>query len=309
MADVTALEPAMRVTVQSRRHALGELAQRQHGRVAHRQLLALGFSRSAVGRMIESGELLPVHPRVYAVGHALRTADSNWMAGVLAVGPGSLLSHRSAGASWQVRRTASGLVEVSAASRSRRRLRGVRVHQTRPFHPEDVAELNGIPVTSLARTLLDNAEVLPLRQVVRMIEEAERRQIFDLGAVERLLARSHGRHGVRPLRAAMATIHGEPARLNSDWERDLLDFCEDHGIALPELNVIVEGYEVDALWRHAKLIVELDSWAHHRGRTAFERDREKVAPLQLAGYVVQPITWRRLEREPEAVARQIRQLV
>jgi hypothetical protein len=306
MADVTALQPAMRVTVQSRQRALAELAQRQHGRVAHRQLMALGFSRSAIGRRIDSGELVPVHPRVYAVGHATRTAEANWVGAVLAAGPGARLSHRAAAAAWEVRRTSSGLVEVSICSRSRRRLRGVRVHQTRPFHPDDVAELDAIPVTSLARTLLDNAEVLPLRQVVRMIEEAERQQIFDLDAVERLLARSHGRHGLKPLTAALAEVNGEPPRVNSDWERDFVDFCDDHAIPRPELNVIVEGYEVDALWRDRKLIVELDSWTHHRHRRAFEDDREKYGVLQLADYVVLPLTWRRLERVPEEVARQIK---
>jgi hypothetical protein len=185
----------------------------------------------------------------------------------------------------------------------------VKVHRVRSLHPEDVAEIDGIPVTGLARTLLDNAELLAIRQTVRMIEEAERRLVFDLGALERLLARSHGRHGVKPLRAALAQLNGEPARVNSDWERDLIDFCDDHDIPRPELNVIVKGYEVDALWRRAKLIVELDSWSHHRGRTAFENDRAKLATLQLAGYVVLPITWRRLEREPEEVARQIKLLV
>jgi Protein of unknown function (DUF559) len=194
-------------------------------------------------------------------------------------------------------------------ARPRHGPRGVKVHRVRSLHPEDVAEIEGIPVTSLPRTLLDNAELLPLRQTIRMIEEAERRQIFDLGALERLLARSHGRHGVKPLRAALAQLDGEPARVNSDWERDLIDFCDDHGIPRPELNVIVNGYEVDALWRRAKLVVELDSWTHHRGRTVFESDREKIAALQLVGYVVLPITWRRLEREPEVVAEMIRRRV
>src|SRR5690349_10926603 len=147
MADVTALQPAMRVTVQSRQRALGELAQRQHGRVAHRQILALGFSRSAIGRKLESGELVQIHPRVYAVGHAVRTVEASWMAAVLAAGIEALLSYRSGAAAWEVRRTSSGLVEVSSRSRSRRRLRGVRVHQTRGFHPEDVAEIDGVPVT------------------------------------------------------------------------------------------------------------------------------------------------------------------
>src|SRR3954463_8571286 len=109
MADVTATEPVMRATVQSRRRALGELAQRQHGRVTHGQLLSLGFSRSAIGRKLQSGELVPVHPRVYAVGHAVPPAEARWIWGVFAAGPGALLSHRPAAAVWEVRRTSSGL--------------------------------------------------------------------------------------------------------------------------------------------------------------------------------------------------------
>ena len=309
MADVTAYGSAIRTPVQSRELALHALAERQYGRVATRQLLEMGFSRSGIRRWVAARRLIPVHPGVYAVGHAVPTAEAKWMAGVLAAGPGARLSHRCGAAAWEVRRTSSGLVEVTVASRSRRRLRGVRVHQTRGFHPEDVTELQGIPVTSLARTLLDNAEVLPVREIVRMLEQAERLQIFDLGAMERLLARSHGRRGLKPLRVAMAAITGEPQRTNSDWERDLLDFSDAYDIPRPELNVIVERFEVDALWRHARLVVELDSWTHHRGRTAFENNREKIAALQLAGYVVLPITWRRLEREPEAVAEMIRRRV
>jgi hypothetical protein len=144
-------------------------------------------------------------------------------------------------------------------------------------------------VTSVARTLLDLADVLALRQLIRAIEQAERLQLFDLKAVERLLARSNGRR-VKPLEAAIAAVNGEPARVNSDWERDLLDFCDDQDIPKPELNVIVEGYEVDALWRAKKLVVELDSYAFHRSLRAFEDDRRKYAALQLAGYMVLPLT-------------------
>ncbi len=226
-------------------------------------------------------------------------------AGVFAGGRHAVLSHPPAAALWEVRRTSSPVVHITAP-RSRGHSGALIVHRVRSLHPEDVAEIDGIPVTSLARTLLDNAEVLPPREIIRMIEEAERRRVFDLRAVERLLARSHGRHGVKPLRAALAEINGEPQRANSDWERDFVDFCAAAHIPRPELNQIVECFEVDALWREAKLIVELDSWSHHRGRTAFENDRVKVATLQLAGYVVLPITWRRLEHEPQRIARQIK---
>src|SRR4051794_22920871 len=116
--------------------------------------------------------------------------------------------------------------------------------------------------------------------------------------IERLLARSNGRR-TRTLRQAIAAVTGEPPRTNSDWERDLLDFCDDHGIPRAELNVLVEGYEVDALWRTKKIVVELDSWTFHRSRRAFEEDRRKYAKLQLAKYLVLPIT--RLDDEAAAM--------
>jgi very-short-patch-repair endonuclease len=114
---------------------------------------------------------------------------------------------------------------------------------------------------------------------------------------------------VKPLTQALAELGVEPPRVNSDWERDLLDFCDDFNIPRPELNVIVEGYLVDALWREAMVIVELDSWSHHRCRTAFEDDRERDAVLDLAGYSVLRITWRRMKTNPGAVADQLRRRV
>jgi uncharacterized protein DUF559 len=307
MAYVDPLDAAIR-NEKGPRQWIAELAMSQHGAVAHRQLVRGGLRAGAIQRLIAAGWLHPLHKGVYAVGHRGISWLGRCSAVVLASGPGAVLSHPPAAGLWEVRRTSSPVLHVTVP-RPRHGPRGVKVHRVRSLHPEDVAEIDGIPVTGLARTLLDNAELLAIRQTVRMIEEAERRLVFDLGALERLLARSHGRHGVKPLRAALAQLNGEPARVNSDWERDLIDFCDDHDIPRPELNVIVKGYEVDALWRRAKLIVELDSWSHHRGRTAFENDRAKLATLQLAGYVVLPITWRRLEREPEEVARQIKLLV
>jgi hypothetical protein len=186
---------------------------------------------------------------------------------------------------------------------------GIRAHRVRHLHPDDCTVHDGIPITSVARTGLDLAEVLPLRQTIRVLEQSERLGLFDLNAIERLLARSHGRHGVKPLTRALAELGVEPPRVNSDWERDLLDFCDDFNIPRPELNVIVEGYLVDALWREAKVIVELDSWSYHRSRRAFEDDRERDCVLQLAEYIVLRITRRRFESEPTAVADQIRRRV
>jgi predicted transcriptional regulator of viral defense system len=263
------------------------VARRQHGVVDHANLIASGLSPAAIGRWSAQGQLHRVHRGVYAVGHAVLTVEGRWLAAVKACGPGAVLSHISAAALWAIRRTSSPIVHVTTPDRASPR--GIRVHRVRRLHPDDVALIDGVPVTSVARTLLDLADVLPLRQLIRAIEQAERLQLFDLNAIKALIARSKGRR-TKTLQDAVAAVTAEPPRTNSDWERDLLDLCDDHDIPRPELNVLVNGYEVDALWRMKKMIVELDSYAFHRSRRAFEQDREKYADLQLAGYLVLPMT-------------------
>jgi hypothetical protein len=121
---------------------------------------------------------------------------------------------------------------------------------------------------------------MPTREVVRLLEQAERLGLFDLRALRER----------RELAQALAQMEPEAPHVNSGWERDLLDWCADIGVPKPELNVTVEGFVVDALWRVEKLVVELDSWTFHRSRRAFEEDRRRVAVLQLAGYMALPLT-------------------
>jgi hypothetical protein len=138
-------------------------------------------------------------------------------------------------------------------------------------------------------------------------EEAERLRILDVSAIERLIERSHGRRGLKPLATLLRDHRHEAPPTRNDFERDFLDLCKDAGLPLPVMNSIVEGYEVDALWPERKIIVELDSRAFHDNDPAFETDRVRDAVLQLAGYKVLRVTWKRLQREPAVVAGQLRQ--
>jgi predicted transcriptional regulator of viral defense system len=277
----------MRPQDESPARKVADAAARSHGVVAYDELIELGVGPCAVKRWAADGRLHRLYRGVYAVGHKVLTVHGRWMAAVKACGPGAVLSHISAAALWDLIRSSSPIVHVTTPGRASPK--GIRVHRVRRLHPDDVAVVDQVPVTSVARILLDLADVLQPRQLIRAIEQAERLQIFDMRAIERLLARSNGRR-VAVLRSAIAAVKGEPPRVNSNWERDLLDFCEDHGIPRPELNVIVEGHEVDALWRAKKIVVELDSWRFHRHLAAFVDDRRKIATLQLAGYLVLPLT-------------------
>jgi hypothetical protein len=228
------------------------------------------------------------------------------MAAVLAGGPTAALSHRDAAALWGIRRDSRPQIDVTVARRGRRPLEGITLHSVRELGKQDVGVIEHIPVTSLARTLLDLAEAVRPRELERAFEEAEQLRILDLSAIEGLLARSLGRRGAKPLGRLVREYAGEPPPTRSEFERLFLDFCHAAGIPAPLVNTLVKGYEVDALWPEQKVVVELDSREWHDNATAFETDRVRDAVLQLADYRVLRVTWRRLRREPQAVVRMLR---
>jgi hypothetical protein len=255
------------------------------------------------------GRLHRVHVGVYAVGHRKLSAHGHRMAAVLACGPGAVFSHRAGAALWGLRASARPRIDVTVG-RGGRGGPGIDVHRVRALHPDDRTVHDGIPVTTVARTLLDLAEVLRANEVERAFDEAERLRLLDMRALAAVCERATGRHGLRVLRPLLADARPSVAETRSPLERVFLSFCRDHGLPLPAVNVLAAGFTVDALWPKQRLVVELDSYEFHgRSRGAFERDRARDAALQLAGYRVVRITWRRLTREPEAVAATIRALL
>jgi very-short-patch-repair endonuclease len=229
------------------------------------------------------------------------------MAAVLACGPEALLSHQSAGALWGIVPSTGTRVHVTAP-RGRHPQPGIVLHRTRSLHPDDRTLRDAIPVTSIARTLLDLAEVLSPRRLERAFEEADRLELLDMNALRLTAERSHGRRGLKPLATLLARSTPAP-HTRSELERRFLDVVRDAGLPQPLVNAMVEGFEVDMLWPDRRLIVELDGYAFHRHRAAFERDNKRRAKLQIAGFVVVPITWLRLDRECAEVVRELRTLL
>jgi predicted transcriptional regulator of viral defense system len=286
--------------------AIAALARRQHGVVSRGQLAELGLGRGAIDWRLAEERLLQVHRSVYAVGHRALAQRSWWMAAVLAAGPGAALSHRSAAALWDLRRGGPSRIEVSVG-RQRRPRSGITVHHV-PLPPDETTVVDGIPVTTVARTLLDLAGVLPQPQLERAIERAEALRYADSPSLDALLHRYPTRPGTRTLRQIRARGI-TPTFTRSELEDRFLAFADAHGLPRPETNVWLGDIEVDFLWRAERLIVELDGRETHLTAAAFERDRARDRALQAAGWRVVRITWRQLHEEAGALAKDLARLL
>jgi very-short-patch-repair endonuclease len=148
----------------------------------------------------------------------------------------------------------------------------------------------GIPVTSPSRTIHDIAPRLSDQRLARTVDDAIHSGYLTESALAQQLHGNPQRAGTTRIVALLSKSDG-PSR--SDWERAFPAFCRRHGLPRPQMNVIVCGYEVDALFPGEKLIVELDGWAFHASRAAFERDRNRDADTLRAGYATVRITWNR----------------
>ncbi len=286
------------------------LAAEQQGLVARQQLLALGMTRHQVQDRVDRGWLHPIYLGIYAVGHRKLTLKGHWMAAVLACGPDALLSHRFALAVWEVQAAESGLIHVTVPRGLQKPgPKWVRVHSARGLLGQDGVVVDGIPVTSLARSVLDHASVATAQRTRAVLEKIERMGRLIGRELEDVLARNPNHRGTKRLRAALSEIEGPAPWTQSELEDRFLALIRAAGLPEPELNVLVEEELVDALWRDQKLIVEVDGWGYHRSREQFETDRRRDAKLQLAGYRVIRLTQQRIDSEPRAVADLIRALL
>ena len=269
------------------------LAARQHGVVSAAPLADADCGRHWIAHRVATGWLHRRHRGVYVVG-PLDAPFSAAMAAVLACGDGALLSHHPAAVLWGFRSPPSHVMHVTIGRDVRTR-GGIRVHRVGHLDPRDASRRHGIPVTSAARTLLDATD--PQRELNRSVDEARiHRQVTDRSLNEQFSR--YPRHpGTPALRDAIRT---EPKLTRSEAERRLLELIRSARLPEPLTNASAGRYEVDFLWPHQRLVVEVDGYAFHSERRSFERDRRKDAELTLAGFRILRITWRQIVEEPEA---------
>ncbi len=285
------------------------LAARQHGVVALRQVEQIGLSVGSLRHRLRSGRLHPVMRGVYAVGHTRLTAEGRWMAAVLALGPGAVLSHRSAAALLGIRPTARERIEVTAPSRRTKPRAGIQLHEA-SLRPEEITTRDAIPVTLPSRTLVDLCGVLSTDQLRRALEQAEILRVLDLDA---LRSAARGRRGARALIVLLKEREIGARRTRSELEQRFLELLRHTGLPLPETNVLLDAgsrsIEVDCLWRDAGLVVELDGLTTHHTRHRFEADRDRDRAMAVVGLTVVRVTWRQLHLDSAGLARDLERLL
>jgi len=265
------------------------------------QLLAAGLGPKAIDYRLKVGRLHATYPGVYTLGYPPANPLELAMAAVLACGPRAALSHGSALTLWGIWKRWDQPLEVTIAAD--RRPKGVSVHRVRSLDRRDVTRHNGIPVTTLARTLLDMAGRMPPKSLTRAINDGRLNGHLHPAALLDVIERHPGHRGRRALEAVLGRLTERPTR--SSFEDAFPAFCERYGLPAPQMNAIVCGYEVDALFEQERVIVELDGWAFHSSRASFEDDRRRDGVTLAAGFATVRITRARYERDPAAEAAQL----
>jgi hypothetical protein len=288
---------------------IARLAARQHGVVALRQLCELGLSASGVRKRVARGRFHRIHRGVYAIGYPKLTGHGQWMAAVLACGPRAVLSHRSAAGLWGLRPDNRLKSDVSLPSPSARIKQAIEVHRSVTLTPDDVTTVEGIPCTTLARTLVDLGDVVNRRAVERAVEQAEVLRLFDLREIERAIERAGPRRGTGLLSSVLDDLNG-PTLTESELEEAFLALCRAAALPTPEVNAWMtlpngSAIKVDFLWRDERLAVETDGHPFHRTRQSRERDTKRDQLLRLAGFEPVRFTGRQVALEKEWVTRSL----
>jgi very-short-patch-repair endonuclease len=249
--------------------------------VTRRQLIDFGLGIGAIDDRVKRGDLRILYRSVYLL--APTTGPHTWeMAAVLASGANAYLSHQSVGHLYRVLPYVPrpGARHVTVVARNPGRRSGITVHRVVSLERTEVSRECGIPVTSLARTILDLACELSHGDLEQAIAEGFARNRLSRAKLVAQLELRSGHRGAARLRGQLERT---PARTRSRSERRLLAAVRRAGLPEPEVNAPFGHWEVDLLWRGYGLAVEVDGYSSHSSPRAFERDHRKTVDLQDAG--------------------------
>jgi very-short-patch-repair endonuclease len=282
------------------------LAHAQGGHVSSEQLRRIGLSRRAIQHRIAKGTLLPVHHGVYAVGHLPTNPLDRAKGALLAAGPRAALGFGSAAAYWGAQKRWVQPLELVAATD--RRLTRIRVHQSKTLLRRDIRVVDGLRVTSPARTLLDIAPRLDDKHLTRAVNELRLARRLTLHQLRDIVNRNPRHPSSNRLRAIIGESQREPTR--SEIENAFQRLVKRYQLPVPQINVHVAGYRVDAYYPDHQLVVETDGWLIHQTRHAFVRDRRQDADiLARTGIPTVRLTYDRTTIDHAETAAQLRTIL
>jgi very-short-patch-repair endonuclease len=296
-------------------HLIAALAERQHGVVTRNQLRELGLQERAIDERISSGYLQPLFRGTFAVGHRAISREGRLLAAVLACDEGTVASHGSAAELLGLWDKQLPTVHVIPPDWSGRKIPGIRWHRVRLPRPDEFEIRDGIPCTTVSRTIVDMAGESGWGQLRRLVEQAAILRLLDIEEIELVLSRGR-RRGAPRLRTILMpwreTREQRPV-MRSHLEARLLPRLIEEGLPVPRTNVklCVDGhrFEIDLLWDEQRLAIETDGEETHGTRAAFQRDRWRDQILTAAGYRTARITWRQVVDEPNAVVNRIARML
>jgi very-short-patch-repair endonuclease len=296
-------------------HAIAALAEQQHGVVTRSQLRGLGLHDRAIDDRLVSGYLHPLFRGTFAVGHKSVTRRGWMLAAVLACDEGTVLSHGSAAEMLGLWEKRLPVIHVIPPDWSGRKIDGIRWHRVRMPDADEVENRDGIPCTTVSRTLVDMAGSTGWDSMRRLVEQAAILRQLDIDEIDRILTLGR-RRGTPRLRAILApwreTSEQRPV-VRSRLEARLLPRLIEEGLPAPRTNVKlhIEGhrFEVDLLWEEQRLAIETDGEETHGTRAAFQRDRKRDQILTATGYRTARVTWAQVRDEPNAVVHRIARML
>lgn len=295
-----------------------DISASQGGAISRTQLLQLGLSCSGIRSWVEASKLHRVYRGSYSISREIEH-ETVWWAAVLSAGESCVISHMSALHLWGIE-TRSGPTEVTRKSSGGRRstlrspaepgintasvkgyirIPALKIHHSRRFEPADTTIRMSIPVTSVARTLVDVSGLVSRAKLESLLHEAGRRQLLKLDEVRSAIGSGRGRTGVGLLREIVDGWDPRLAPTRNQLEGRFFSLCRGRNLPLPLVNRIVAGREVDFFFPEFGLIVETDGARDHSRPHGIERDKERDSYLQLRGFLVLRLTWNMLKFEPE----------
>lgn len=272
--------------------------------VTRAQLICVGVSAAEIKSRVGTGTLLREHRGIYRVGHRAPSVEARYLAAVLACGAGALLGGRAGGYLFSLLKGTAPPPGVITPTE--RRVKGVTTKRSRCIDPRDATIWRGIPVTTVARTLVDLAAVLSTDHLARACHEAGVRYGTTPARIEGVLER-------RPTSRGAATLHrvirGEIQVTLSKLEAVFVMRLREAGLPLPETNRPAGGRRVDCRWPERCLTIELDSYRYHHSRHAWEQDRRREREAFARDDEFRRYTHGDVFEDPEAMLAELRSLL